>query len=134
MIGSSIIFVNDKNEILLVLRDDKESILYPGMWNLFGGSAEINETPEEAIIREVKEELGLGLDNFKFYKVTKFPDKTEYTYWRRINMAEEGLNKSLTEGQRVRWFNKEEVGNMELAFNFNSLVEEFFNKLERGLL
>jgi len=32
--GTSIIFVNDKKQILLLLRDDKPDIPYPNMWDV----------------------------------------------------------------------------------------------------
>lgn len=42
---------------LLQLRDDLESILYPGHWGLFGGHLDPGETPSEAVHRELIEEL-----------------------------------------------------------------------------
>jgi 8-oxo-dGTP diphosphatase len=33
--------------------------LYPNVWDVFGGHVEANETPEDALIRELKEELGV---------------------------------------------------------------------------
>ena len=42
---------------LLQLRDDKESILYPGHWGLFGGHLDSEETPSEAVHRELLEEI-----------------------------------------------------------------------------
>jgi 8-oxo-dGTP diphosphatase len=42
---------------LLQLRDDKESILYPGHWGLFGGHLDPDETPSEAVHRELLEEI-----------------------------------------------------------------------------
>ena len=42
---------------LLQLRDDKDSILYPGHWGLFGGHLDPDETPSEAVHRELLEEI-----------------------------------------------------------------------------
>ena len=42
---------------LLQLRDDKESILYPGHWGLFGGHLDPDEKPSEAVHRELLEEI-----------------------------------------------------------------------------
>ena len=42
---------------LLQLRDDDDSIIYPGHWGLFGGHLERGETPIEAVIRELDEEI-----------------------------------------------------------------------------
>jgi 8-oxo-dGTP diphosphatase len=43
--------------LLLQLRDDLKSILYPGHWGLFGGHLDVGETPSEAVHRELLEEI-----------------------------------------------------------------------------
>ena len=45
------------NRWLLQLRDDIDTILCPGQWGLFGGHLEPGETPEQAIQRELEEEI-----------------------------------------------------------------------------
>jgi 8-oxo-dGTP diphosphatase len=42
---------------LLQLRDDLETILYPGHWGLFGGHLDPVETPSQAVHRELLEEI-----------------------------------------------------------------------------
>ena len=42
---------------LLQLRDDIDSIIYPGHWGLFGGHLEPGESPAECVVRELKEEI-----------------------------------------------------------------------------
>ena len=41
-----------EGQILTILRDDKETIPYPNMWDLPGGGREGNETPFECVARE----------------------------------------------------------------------------------
>lgn len=48
---------NAKGEVLLQHRDDKPNIAHPGLWSLFGGSIDEGETIEDALVREVWEEL-----------------------------------------------------------------------------
>ncbi|MBX9097712.1 NUDIX hydrolase [Streptococcus gordonii] len=48
--------------LLTILRDDKENIPWPNMWELPGGGREDEETPFECVQREVFEELGLNLE------------------------------------------------------------------------
>jgi 8-oxo-dGTP diphosphatase len=57
--GSSIIFINDTEQILLFLRDNIPDLPYPNMWDVPGGHVEANESPEKCIIREMKEEMDL---------------------------------------------------------------------------
>ena len=42
---------------LLQLRDDIDSIIYPGHWGLFGGHVEPGESPADAVQRELEEEI-----------------------------------------------------------------------------
>jgi mutator protein MutT len=56
--GVPAIIRNSKGEILLGKRD-KNSLTYPDYWGLPGGLIEYGETVEQAIKRELKEELGV---------------------------------------------------------------------------
>ncbi len=46
-----------ENKFLMQLRDDKPNVVFPGQWGFFGGEIENNETPLEAAIRELYEEI-----------------------------------------------------------------------------
>ena len=52
-------FCGDK--LLTILRDDKDNIPWPNMWELPGGGREGDESPFECAAREVYEELGIHL-------------------------------------------------------------------------
>ena len=124
--GSSIIFVNDKREVLLLLRDNIPSIPYPNMWDLPGGHVETSETPEHCIVREMNEELNLTLDQFDLFSVDEFEDRIEYTFWKRINFDIDQVK--LNEGQRIKWFSEPEARNTKLAYGFKQIVDRFFNQ------
>ncbi|SFC95504.1 8-oxo-dGTP diphosphatase MutT [Bacillus sp. UNCCL81] len=47
---------NDQNRILCALRSPEMSM--PNSWEFPGGKIEKNEKPEEALVREIQEELG----------------------------------------------------------------------------
>jgi 8-oxo-dGTP diphosphatase len=48
-------------KIVVILRDDKPDIPYPGHWDLPGGGREQEESPEVCALRETEEEIGLQL-------------------------------------------------------------------------
>ena len=67
-------------KVLAILRDDKDDIPCPNMWELPGGGREGNESPFECAAREVYEELGIHLDEdcllwSKIYPSVIFKDK-----------------------------------------------------------
>lgn len=65
------IFLFDRNHHLIIyLRDDKPEIPFPGHWDLIGGHVEEGETPEQALVREVREEIGLELQHWQFFVAT----------------------------------------------------------------
>jgi 8-oxo-dGTP diphosphatase len=125
-LGCSIIFINDNRQVLLFLRDDDPAIPFPNMWDVLGGHVEKSETPEACIVREMKEELGLELEGFHLFSVTEFSDRIEYTFWKRSRLDIDKV--TLTEGQRLKWFTRQEVARTRLACGFNQIVDNFFEK------
>jgi 8-oxo-dGTP diphosphatase len=129
--GTSIIFLNRENKVLLLLRDNKKEIPFPNCWDIPGGRVEEGETPEDAIKREMLEELELELHDPALFKVYELGDRIEHSFWQR---ADFGISKiPLHEGQRLRWFTQEEIIRMpddEIAFGFKSILLDFYKFLE----
>ena len=68
------------DKVLTILRDDKDDIPCPNMWELPGGGREGNESTFECAAREVYEELGIHLTEdcllwSKIYPSVIFKDK-----------------------------------------------------------
>lgn len=68
------------DKVLTILRDDKDDIPCPNMWELPGGGREGDESPFECAAREVYEELGIHLTEdcllwSKIYPSVIFKDK-----------------------------------------------------------
>ncbi len=57
------IIINSKGEVLLAQRPEGKRLA--GKWEFAGGKIEEGETPEQALKRELKEELGIEIDQSK---------------------------------------------------------------------
>lgn len=70
------IIKNNENKILIAQRNFKKS--QGGLWEFPGGKIEKGETREEALIREIKEELNMDIicDSYFGEKKYNYPDKT----------------------------------------------------------
>ena len=72
---ATLCYVIDKrhNTTLMLHRTKKKNDVHEGKWNGLGGKFENNETPEECVIREVKEESGLLISSPKLHGFITFP-------------------------------------------------------------
>jgi 8-oxo-dGTP diphosphatase len=122
--GTNIIFLNNEHQVLLHLRDDKPEIPYPNKWGLPGGHIDDSETPEECILREMQEELGLVLQNIRLFVAVERAYGTEHTYWVRAHFQPEEI--LLSEGQGVQWFSYAEIQKMSLIYEDNRILDDFF--------
>lgn len=120
----NLIIIN-KEKILLIKRAENEDS-HKGKWSIPGGGIEFNETKEEALRREIKEELNCDIKWFKpfsefEYKMPKILVKATYFYGEI-----KGKIKLSKEHSEYNWFTKEEINFLEIAFNQKEILKEFF--------
>jgi 8-oxo-dGTP diphosphatase len=130
---AAIILENDKGEFLLTLRDNKPGIPFPNHWDLIGGHVEEGETPEEALVREVKEELDIELKEYAFYKKYECLtgdayENIKYIYTGKINLPIEEI--TLLEGVRPQYFSRAEIPNVKFANILKSIVMDYISDHE----
>ncbi|MEG8946133.1 NUDIX hydrolase [Rosettibacter firmus] len=70
---ATLCYVIDDDKTLMMHRVKKKNDMHEGKWNGLGGKFEHGETPEECVIREVKEESGLLIKNPKLHGFITFP-------------------------------------------------------------
>lgn len=74
---------NDRGQTLLIHRIKKENDLNHDKWIGVGGKFEDKESPEECLVREVREETGLTLTSYRYRGVVTFVSdvwETEYMH------------------------------------------------------
>lgn len=70
---ATLCYVRNNGNTLMLYRNKKENDVHEGKWNGLGGKVENGETPEECVIREVKEESGLDINSPKLHGFLTFP-------------------------------------------------------------
>lgn len=75
-----------KNKFLIIKRSDNDDFM-PGSWEFPGGNLENNELIEEALKRELKEEIGFDLSN-KTSKIINYSDEVKEKNNKIIHIVE----------------------------------------------
>ena len=102
-----ILVYNENKDKILMCRREKEP--YKGKYNLVGGKIEAGETPQEALIREIREELETEI------RVGEKIDTIEYDYpqfhlsmdcfWAEVVAGELVLKEHMA----AKWLTKDEL-------------------------
>jgi mutator protein MutT len=120
-----IIFYDNKKRILL---QDRRNMSKVGEeWGFFGGEIENGETPEQAVVRETKEELGFSLKEYKYvgeygYKIKESLKKKFHFDFDAvlckvfISSLKDNLSKfKLKEGRNMKLFSLDEAEKLKMV-------------------
>jgi 8-oxo-dGTP diphosphatase len=100
---------NPQDLFLICLRPDH--VHQGGKWEFPGGKVEKNETAEQAMLRELKEEVAITAVDYRLLETTFFDygDKQLNLHFFLVDkFTGEALGK---EGQAMQWVNKAELDN-----------------------
>ena len=121
-----------KGKLLLEKRRDSD------IWGLVGGGVKKNETEEQAMSREVYEELGIRIpkEHFQRLKVYGEPGRIaayrDGSIWRMVivvfglELDEEPQMVISSESKDLRFFSKEELEEIEIVITHSDIVEDLF--------
>lgn len=130
------LLLHPDRKVLLHHRDDIPGISNPGKWALFGGHIEAGESSEAALIRELREELGLQVRDPQLFVVLNGAGTQYFMYLVEVLAAKEQL--VLSEGQGMDCFTPEDaLATLDLSTTGRAVLEMFlvyekFREAETG--
>jgi 8-oxo-dGTP diphosphatase len=122
---------NPEGKVIAQLRDDKPGLLFPACWSTLGGRVEDDETPDEAVRRELLEEIEVcppltfwrSFDH-DFHAEDVHYEVAIFAYVGDINVSASEIR--LHEGQRVAFISSADVDRLPFAFGLDAIYREFF--------
>lgn len=128
--ANAIITYNGK--LLLEKRRDSDT------WGLVGGGVKNWETPQQAIAREVLEEIGVRIPKERFCKLAVYGEPgriaayCDGSVWRMVIVAfaleleSEPVIRLSAESRQMRFFSKEEIKGIDIVITHSDIVEDWF--------
>lgn len=114
----SMCYIDNGDSFLMLKRTKKENDVHKGLTISVGGKFENGESPEECVIREVKEETNLDIINPKLCGIITFPDFEDgvnwYTYVYTAENFSGDLIEDCPEGDLI-WVKKEDIKNRKIV-------------------
>ncbi len=130
---TTLCYIERGDEYLMLHRVSKKNDISKDKWLGVGGHFEDNESPEECIKREIKEETGydIALDQLEYRAIITFiSDRGDYELMSLFTTAcPEGEPKECNEG-KLEWINKKKIYSLNLWEGdkiFFKLMEESKN-------
>ncbi|WP_027416290.1 (deoxy)nucleoside triphosphate pyrophosphohydrolase [Aneurinibacillus terranovensis] len=107
------VIINRHGEVLCALRSQRMPL--PGMWEFPGGKIEEGENPQQALKREIKEELDIDIKVGELVSdsVYEYPDTAIHlmTYYASIVSGEPNVR----EHEKVVWLARKDLSSLEWA-------------------
>lgn len=126
--ASALILSEDK--ILLFLRDNIQTIPYPDCWSFPGGQIEQGESPDEAIRRELQEEVSYVPRNLSSVGYIVNKNNIVYVYLAFVDNDEEKLfSLGIGEGQKIKFFGLHETNDLKLTAGAKYYLTRYKTKL-----
>ena len=116
MLNSTLCYIeNDHNEYLMLHRVKKKNDMNQDKWLGVGGKFEDGESPDECLLREVREETGLTLTDYRYRAVITFTSDQWETEYMHLFTATgyEGEMKECSEGN-LEWVPKNRVQDLPI--------------------
>lgn len=116
MILATLCYVKKDGHTLMIHRNKRPNDIHEGKWNGLGGKFEAGESPEDCVIREVREESGLTIRAPKMHGLltfTNFKGNDWYVFVFTAENFEGELLRDVPEGS-LEWVRDDELLHLPL--------------------
>ncbi len=136
--ASVVMPLNSQMEMLL-MQKDSGYLWCPNQWCFFGGQIENGENPEDALNRELSEELGGKklLENVKFFGVYPFWDvhsvngnkREGFIHVYSADFVGKISDINLKEGKGFTFLSRQEMDKYDLVWHNRKIIYDYYNSL-----
>lgn len=131
--NESLVLLTYKEKILLMIRNYVFNSGLKKTWCMIGGEKGSNESCEKAIIRKIKEEMNIKINDVKLLLVS--PSNNKNTYFYHGKLTDNNVNFiERSEGQELQFFDLEELDKLQLAASADLFFKQNKNIVEKLLV
>lgn len=115
--NTTLCYIEKDSRYLMLHRIRKENDVNRDKWIGIGGKFEQEESPEDCLLREVREETGLTLENWRYAGIVTFVSEgwgTEYMHLFHADRFSGTLREKDTEEGVLEWIDKSELLKKEI--------------------
>jgi len=124
-----VILEHADGRIAMQHRDDKPGLPGRNLWGLFGGGIEQAETPADAAVREMREELCIALDRSALRYLKRTPkDGGAERHWFVYAVTDELDGAVLMEGQDWRVATPDEIRRLDVQPHHLDILEWYWSR------
>jgi len=112
---ATLCYVKHHGQTLMIHRIKKANDIHEGKWNGLGGKLEPGESPEQCVIREVREESGLEIYQPRYHGLLIFADFKGDDWYVWVFTADQFSGELIDSNEgRLQWIPDEEVPKLNL--------------------
>ena len=115
----AIAIIHQDSKFLMQLRDDLPNIMFPGHWGFFGGHLDPGETADQAIRRELQEEIRFIPETISLFERMEDERVIRYFYQAELHVTVAELE--LNEGQDMGLCS---VADIQRGYKYSSKLQE----------
>lgn len=106
----------------------RRGVPFIGFWAIPGGHLDFNETAEEGVAREIKEETNLTVNYVKLFGIYSTPERDPRQIVSAIYLVKtKGVPKAGDDAADFKWFPLNKLPN-KLAFDHKKILSDYLKK------